>query len=71
MISEKPLTGIQEDEIFARVYIHDAKDVSFEFSNDKFYFELLEAIVELFSQILSDKIKIEETIHESKGNSIL
>lgn len=61
LVSERPLTQIREDEIFARVYIHDAKYVSFRFNNNELSFELPESIVEIFSQIWGDKIEIANT----------
>jgi len=66
LISEKPLTKISKDEISAKVRVHDAKYVSLEFHNDdsepcKLFFELPEAIVEIFSEIWGDKRKIAET----------
>jgi len=64
LISSRPLTQISGDEIFARVYIHDAKYVSFRFDNNELYFELPESIVEIFSQIWGDKIEIANTKRE-------
>jgi len=61
LVSDKALTQIPDDKISARVYIHDAKYVSFEFNNNKLFFELPEDIVEIFSKIWGDKRRIAET----------
>ena len=61
LIAERALTQIQRDEILARVYIHEARYVSLEFDNYRLFFELPEAIVELFSNIWGDKRRIAET----------
>jgi len=61
LISERVLTQIPNDEIFARVYIHNAKYVSFEFNGNRLFFELPETIVEIFSKVWRDKIRVAKT----------
>ena len=61
LVSNRVLTRILDDEIFARVYIHEAKYVSFEINNNKLFFELPEAIIEIFSKIWGDKRMVAET----------
>ncbi len=61
LISERALTQIPNDEALARVYIHDAKYVSFVFADNRLFFELPETIVEIFSKIWSDRARVAET----------
>lgn len=64
LVSKIPLSQMREDEIPARIYIHDAKYVSLQFNNNTLYFELPEAIVEIFSKIWGDKLRIAKTKRE-------
>jgi len=58
LVSKKPLTGIKEDEIYVRVYIAEAKYVYLKFNDNMLYFELPDAIAEVFSKVWEDKMKV-------------
>ena len=58
LVSEKPLTGVKEDEIYVRVYIAEAKYVYLKFDDNILYFELPDAIAEVFSKVWEDKMKV-------------
>lgn len=64
LVSKIPLSQIREDEILARIHIQEAKYVSLQFNNNILYFELPESIVEIFSKIWGDKIRIAKTKRE-------
>ena len=61
LVSERALTQVPNDEISARVYIYDAKYVSFKFNDNQLFFELPEAVIEIFSEIWGDRRRIAET----------
>ena len=61
LVSERSLTQVQDDEIFARAYIHNTKYASFRFNDNELFFELPEAVIEIFSKIWGDKMRIAET----------
>ena len=61
LVSDKALTRIRDDEILAEVYIHNAKYVSFKFNDNELFFELPEAVIEIFSKIWGDQRRIAET----------
>jgi len=58
LVSEKPLTGIKEDQIYVRVYIAEARYVYLKFGGNVLYFELPDAIAEVFSKVWEDKMKV-------------
>lgn len=64
LISEQALTQIPNDEISARVHVDEGKNVSFEFNGNRLFFELPETIVEIFSKIWHDKVRVAETKRE-------